>query len=325
MDPKNLPGSLKAAIIIQSLGQELAQTVLKRLTEAERQIIQSHMAQLGEIPSELGEKILAEFTEIAGRNKPGLIKDNVVSGKRQGKNEPASSNAQFSNLKIVQSLKPDDLADLIRDEHPQTIAVIVVHLKPDVASEVLSKLPDEIKTDVALRILNLGRVKSEMIEMIDRIFEEVLRNRESSSIRETGGIRCLAEILNQTDENSNELILREIEEIDPDLVTKIKERMFVFEDLIFVDDKGMQKVLRTVETKELAIALKAASDTVKDKIFRNMSERASEMLKEEIEVAGAVRMKEVEEMQQMITKTIQELESKGEIIISGRRGEEIIG
>ena len=140
----------------------------------------------------------------------------------------------------------------------------------------------------------------------------------------SGGIDRLAEILNQTDEISNELILNEIEENDPDMAAQIKQKMFVFEDLVLVDDRGFQKLLRKVETTELAIALKAVSEEVKDKVFRNMSERAGTMLQEEIDDLGPVRMKEVSDAQGAITNIIQEMEAKGEIIISGRRGEEII-
>jgi flagellar motor switch protein FliG len=181
-----------------------------------------------------------------------------------------------------------------------------------------------MKTDVSVRVATLDKVNAEMIEEVNFVFKEILKNKKSSVANLSGGIDRLAEILNQTDEISNELILNEIEENDPDMAAQIKQKMFVFEDLTLVDDRGFQKLLRKVETMELAIALKAASEEVKDKVFRNMSERAGAMLQEEMDDLGPVRMKEVSDAQNGITNVIQEMEAKGEIIISGRRGEEII-
>jgi flagellar motor switch protein FliG len=151
-----------------------------------------------------------------------------------------------------------------------------------------------------------------------------LKNKDTSVTRLTGGVERLAEILNQSDEHSSQLVLSEIEESDPDLAAQIKQMMFVFEDLVLVDDRGFQKVLRRVETAELAMALKAASQEVKDKVFRNMSARAGEMLNEEIANMGPVRMKDVSDAQQKITLIIQEMESKGELLVGGRRGEEFV-
>ncbi|MBN2467886.1 MAG: flagellar motor switch protein FliG [Deltaproteobacteria bacterium] len=326
MDPHTLPGPLKAAILIQSLGHGEGLKLLSRLDDGEQKIIQSHLAQLGEIPSDLIEKITAEFTQKMSLQERHPQRDAVTHQQDQTKNPPLKGlKTEAATLRTIQSLEAEELIELIKDEHPQIVAIILVHLKSEIASELLSRLPDEIKTDVALRIARLDKVQSEMIEMIDTIFEDIVQAKESTAAQDMGGIRCLAEILNQIDENSGELIIHEIEEVDPELVAQIKERMFDFEDIVLVDDRGLQKVLRSVESKELAVALKATSETVREKIFRNMSDRASEMLKEEIEALGSVRMKEVEGAQQMISKIVQDLESKGEIIISGRRGEEIIG
>jgi flagellar motor switch protein FliG len=227
-------------------------------------------------------------------------------------------------LTAIQNIGNDQLIQLIQDEHPQTIALVVVNLKPPKASEVLGQLPDEIKADVAYRIASLEKVSSDMVEEIDKVFAEILQSKDNTGTQEAGGVTHLAEILNQIDGASAEQIIDEIEESDPDLAEEIKANMFVFDDIIFVDDKGLQQVLRSVESNELALALKAATDEVKDKIFRNMSERAASILKEEMEVSGAVRMKDVTDAQQKVTKVIQEMERKGELIISGRGGEEFV-
>ena len=319
MDTKKLAGSLKVAILIQSAGEEKSQKILNRLSSSERELVKKHISQMGMISPYVVEKVAKEFAEMAGPVKPPQIKDASMS------EEEAGSSVISSNLELLQSLETDRLIQLIKDEHPQTIAIIIVHLKTETASKILSELPDEIKTDVAVRIANLDRVESGIIEEIDKVFEDVLKNSKSSATREAGGVGRLAEILNQIDGVSGGMILNEIEENDSELADQIKQRMFVFEDLVLVDDKGFQKVLRKIETKELAIALKAASDEVKEKVFSNMSERAAEILKEEVEVMGAVRMSEVAFAQQTVTRIIQDMEAKKEVIISGRGGEEFIG
>ena len=319
MDTKNLAGSLKVAILIQSMGEEGSQKILDRLTRDEKELVKKHLSQMGMISQDVVEKVAREFTKMAGQVKPRQIKkDASISG------EEAGSILKSSNLENLQSIETDRLIQLIKDEHPQTIAIIIVHLKTETASKILSGLPDEIKTDVAFRVANLDRVESGMIEEIDKVFEAVLKNNKTSETRKAGGVDRLAEILNQADAVSGESILNDIEESDPDLADQIKQKMFVFEDLILVDDKGFQQVLRQIETKELAIALKAASEEVKEKVFSNMSERAGEILREEVEVMGPVRMTEVTEAQQMITKIIRDMEAKKELIISGRGGAEYI-
>jgi flagellar motor switch protein FliG len=319
MDTKKLAGSLKVAILIQSAGEEKSQKILNTLSSSQRELVKKHLSQMGMISPDVVEKVAKEFTEMAGQVKPPQIKDVSMS------EEDAGSSVITSNLELLQSLETDRLIQLIKDEHPQTIAIIIVHLKTETASKILSGLPDEIKTDVAVRIANLGRVESGMIEEIAEVFEDVLKSSKGSAIREAGGVDRLAEILNQVDGVSGGIILNEIEENDSELADQIKQGMFVFEDLVLVDNQGFQKVLRKIETKELAMALKAASDEVKEKVFSNMSERAAEILNEEVEVMGSVRMSEVAVAQQAVTRIIQDMEAKKELIISGRGGEEFIG
>jgi flagellar motor switch protein FliG len=323
MDPNNLPGSLKAAILIQALGKEASQKVINSLSNPERVLIEGHLSQMGMVSPDLMEKVAAEFGEMVKTAKNNRLRNTPIPGENQT-DEEAEEQVKISNIDAIQSLEPDRITALIKDELPQTIAIILAHIKTEVASEVLAKLPENIQADVSIRISNLDKVSSVMVEEIDKVFGELLKDRRATRTQKAGGVGRLAEILNQIDGTSGHMILDEIEEINPELAAEIKQRMFVFEDLILVDDKGLQKLLRSVESKELAVALKAASEDVKDKIFQNMSERAGEMLREEIEVMGAVRMKEVEESQLSITKIIQDMEAKGELIISGRKGDEFI-
>lgn len=326
MDPRKISGPLKAAILIRSLGQEVAAKIINGLTEDEKLVVDRHLEQMGAISADVIEYVAKEFTDIAAmraraaRLAPPPEPDHASnSNEKNGEDDDESE-----GLKAIDSLGADEIFELIKDEHPQTIAIILIHLRTPVASDVLSRLSDEIKTDVAVRVANLDKVNAEMVEEVNSVFKEILKNKKSSVTNVSGGIDRLAEILNETDEISSELILNEIEENDADMAAQIKQKMFVFEDLVLVDDRGFQKLLRKVETMELAIALKAASEEVKEKVFRNMSERAGAMLREEMEDLGPVRMKEVSDAQAGITNIIQEMEAKGEIIISGRRGEEII-
>jgi len=326
MDYSNLSGPVKAAILIHSLGKEPAERMLNGLTDDERQVVYGQLEQMGTVSVEITEYVAKEFSDIAaGRRLKGQPALPAGSGHSPKTEEDAGSpSGGAEGLEAIASLSADEISELIKDEHPQTIAIILLHLKTPVASDVIANLSDEIKTDVSLRVVTLEKVNADMVDEVNEVFKEILKNKKSSVANISGGVDRLAEILNQTDEISSELILSEIEETDAEMAVQIKQKMFVFEDLVLVDDRGFQKLLRKIETVELAIALKAAPDEVKDKVFRNMSQRAGAMLQEEIEDLGPVRMTEVADAQLAITGIIQGMEVKGEIIISGRRGEEII-
>lgn len=324
MDPRNLPGSLKVAILMQSLDKAASQKIISGLNDNERKLIHSHLNQLGPVAPVLVEKVAREFAQKIQQARSRRSGNGGSAGAATKQADDPQNPAGGSRLKAVLSLAPDQLFDLIKDEHPQTIAIVLVHLETAVASDILAKMPDELKTEVAMRIAGLDKVSAGMVAEINCVFEEILKNKDTAVTRLTGGVERLAEILNQSDEHSSQLILGAIEEGTPELAAQIKQMMFVFEDLVLVDDRGFQKVLRKIETGELATALKAASEEVKDKVFRNMSARAGEMLQEEMANMGPVRMKDVSDAQQKITAIIQEMDSKGELIIGGRRGEEFV-
>ena len=353
MDKTPLTGALKVAVLIHSMGEKASREILNHMGESERQIVQEHLKKIDSIPPEVVEQIAREFAALIEKiknrqslsrilNEPAEgddaeattdvlpeISPEEMAASAQGGSRPSDETEDETGdeenaLKALQSIEPDQLVELIKDEHPQTIAVIIVHLKPESGSIVLSSLPDNLKLEVAMRIARMDKILSGMVTEIDHVFREIMNKKKSSVTHKTGGVSHLAELLNMADGSAGEMILGEIEEVNPDLAAQIKQMMFVFEDLILVNDKGLQKVLRRVETQKLALALKGASEEVKNKIFKNMSERAGVMLKEEIEAVGAVRMKDVEDAQQTITKIIQELEAKNEIIISGRKGGDYI-
>jgi len=320
MDPNNLPGSLKIAILIQSMSEESSQVIINSLDDREKEVVRNHLDKMGTISPELVEKIAEQFSEMTKRAKSKRL----LGAPEKAGEATSHSNIKTAKLNAILSLDSDKVYELIKEEQVQTIAIIMIHLKTEVASSVLSRLPDDVKKEVALRIIGLDKVMTEMIEEINDVIEDVVKDQDSSVSNETGGTARIAEILNQTDEMSSEFIINEIEENDPEMAAEIKQLMFVFEDLPLVDDRGFQKLLRKVETSELAIALKAATEDVKEKVFKNMSSRAGEMLKEEIDDLGAVRMKEVSDSQQRITALIQDMEVKGELIISGRRGDDMV-
>lgn len=326
MDPRNLPGPLKAAILLKSAGKAVSERIQSRLAEEERRLLSEQLSQMGELSPDLVEKVAEEFLQMSQRMKTPQIEGTPPPRTHEEPEPEAESEPSHkgSDLSALKSLEPDHLLELVREEHPQTIAMILVHVQPEVASAVLASLSDDMKADVGRRIATLDKVGAGMLEEIGRIFDDVLKENEESVSHVKGGVGLMADILNQTDAMSGEIILDEIENFDPELAARIKQKMFTFEDLILVDNKGLQKVLRKVESKELAVALKAASEEVKQKIFSNMSERASEMVMEEIEEQGAVRMKDVEDAQHAITRIIQEMEDQGEVVISGRKGEQLI-
>ena len=323
MDPNNLPGPLKVAILIKSMGEIAAQKVLSTLTESERELIRKHMKELGEISPQLVEMVAKDFTDIVSRKNAKRISERG-GGDLVEKRGRKGSNGGSKRESVIKTLDANSLVKLVKDEYPQTIAMILTNLDPHVASKVLSKLPDELKPDVAIRIAKIDKIASDMMDEIDQTFAEMITRKDSSRIEEADGVSRLADILNQIDSDSSDLILNEMDEQHPDLAYQTRQGMFVFEDLVLVDDKGLQKLLRSIETRELAVALKGATGEIKEKVFKNMSERAGEMVIDEIETIGAVRMKDVEMAQMMITKIIQDLHQKNEIIIAGRGGEELI-
>ena len=235
----------------------------------------------------------------------------------QGKEEP------FSDFKYIPA---EDLINLIKGEHPQTIALILSQIPKDKAAEIMSILPEKIKPDVAFRVLNIGDVQDEMIRELDDTLKSELfamgMSKKKGDTNKLDGVEVLANILNEVDKTTEELVLSSIEEDDPDLVEKIKQKMFVFEDLVNVDDKSFRDILKNVDNQGLVKALKTATDKMKQKVFKNLSEGASTMLKEDMEFVGPVRLKEVEDAQQDIIKNAKRLEEEGKIVLSTGKGKD---
>ena len=222
----------------------------------------------------------------------------------------------------MKEVDPNQLLNFIQHEHPQTISLILANLESEQTAAIVSDLPPEIQADVAYRIATMGKISPDLLSDIEGVLENQVETVFGQDLSAAGGAKAVAEILNLTSRSVEKAILSDLEKRNPELATEIKNLMFVFEDIVLLDDRSVQRVLREVESKDLGLALKMSTDEVKDLIFRNMSERASNLLREELEYMGPVRVKDVEEAQLKIVEIIRNLEEDGEIIISGRGGEE---
>jgi flagellar motor switch protein FliG len=325
MDAKKLAGPLKVAMLINALDEKASQAVLGTLSPSEQEKIKRLLPQVNGIPVEIVDKVAQEFIEQARGGEPESA--GTKKTEKFGSIASAGTPGQkaLGRLGIAQFMDSDQLVQLLQEEHPQTLALILSHLDSEVASEILAQLPSDQRADVAIRIAKLGKVNPWMLDEIEAYLASSDKQQMPAPTQAVGGLSQLAEILKRLDDDMAETIMEHIESNDDDLAEGINNMLFVFDDIVMVDDKGMQQVLRNVETQDLALALKAASDETQEKIFKNMSTRASAMLTEEIESMGPVRMADVTQAQQKITQIVQEMEKKGELIIQGRGGEEFIG
>jgi flagellar motor switch protein FliG len=310
-------GPLKAAVLLRHLDPATARDLTEGLTDSERRALEARAAEVERISPELARSILREFQSLMAGESPSRA-DGSDDFAEDFEGPRTHRSGRSGGLERLRAKAPEELTSLIRDEHPQTVAVILSHLPPDRAGAVLELLPEKLRTDVAVRIATSGRFAGEMVREMEGVFDEILRRKETVPSGDPGGPERLAEILNQLDKAAVRSVLGEIERNDAVLAARIKQMMFVFDDLVLVDDRGFQDMLRRVETRDLAVALKAASGEIREKVFRNMSARAGDMLREEMDTLGPVRMKDVEAAQQVILGQIQSMEAEGGLVI--RRG-----
>jgi len=333
-DPSELDGVVKAAIVLLTLDHDVASELLKHLSAEIVEEVTRALASLGDVPPELCEKVVAEFYALRMANmntKQGglqyaktLLKNSLESGIADQVISHIQTQVQRSPFAFLQKAESENLLTFIQDEHPQTIALIISHLTHNKASEILSGLPSEKKVEVVRRVANMEQTNPEVVAEVEAGLESRLSNMLVGSMDKVGGVPTIAEILNLVDRTTEKAILDGIESEDPDLVEQIRRLMFVFEDILKVNEKGIQAVLKEVDNEELCLALKTASDELKEKIFTNMSARASELIKEDMEYMGPVRLSDVEMAQQRIVDVVRRLEEAGEIIISGRGERDII-
>jgi len=330
---EGLPGLRKAAILMISLDTETASKIMGSLSTDECEQISMEIARLeDDITPEIRDTVVREFHQIQLASKyiesggmeyaRTLLEKSLSPEQAAAILESLEQSIQETPFHFLKQADTENLLTFIQDEHPQTIAMILAHLHPKQSAEVLAGLTPKKQLEVVKRIARMEQTTPEAIRTVEQGLESRLASIVNQDLEKAGGVDSIAEILNLVDRTTEKGILENLEEDDPDLVEQIRRLMFVFEDVILVNDKGIQSVLKEVEHDELALALKTASEELKTKIFKNMSERAATLIKEDMEFMGPVRLSDVEGAQQRIVDIVRRLEEAGEVIIQGRGGEE---
>jgi len=323
----------KAAVILYTLGEKTASQVMRYMQHDDVCELSKSMTSMGSISSKDVDDIIDEFYARVS-NKEGTIvsieEDYVrsvitnVVGKKTAERilEGFSLQKDGSYIEIFRNLDIRVLAEFIKNEHPQTIVLIISQLLPEEASEVMATLPDNLQLDVIDRMAKLENVSPEMLRNVAHVLESEIKTAQTTA-RKMGGVKSISEILNNMDRQVSSAILVRIEENDPEMAEEIRQNMFIFEDLIKVDDKGIQKILKETSSDILSRAMKTVSDAIKEKIFKNMSERAADMLKEDVEDMGPTRLVDIEKAQNEIVKVAMKLADEGKIFIAGGKKEDV--
>lgn len=329
-----LTGRQKAAILLISLGPDVSAQVYKHLTEEEIEKLSLEISSVKKVDTNLKEDILEQFHQIALAqdyiSQGGVGYAKTVLEKAFGPEEASNiinrltSSLQVRPFDFAREADPKQVLNFIQSEHPQTIALILSYLDPEQAGQILSELPQDVQADVAKRIATMDSTSPDIISQVEQVLERNIASSLTEDYTQTGGIEAVVEVLNGVDRSTERTILDSLEIQDPELADEIKKRMFVFEDIVILDDRAIQRVVREVDSDDLQLALKVASDEVKDIVFKNMSQRMAETFKDEMEYMGPVRLRDVEEAQTRIVSVIRRLEEIGEIIIARGGGDDII-
>ena len=328
---EDMTGVAKAAVLMLALDKQAASLILKQMDTKSVEEVMRELASLGFIPENIRDKVIDEFYNLAiaqtwasegGLNFAKMLLEESLDPKEAERVlQQISQQVRKTPFAFLQKAETQNLLTFIQDEHPQTIALIVSHMAYHKASEILAGLPGPKQIEVVKRVSNMEQTNPEIISEVEKGLEARLSNLLIQSFEKIGGVETVAEMLNLVDRTTEKGIMEGLEAEDPDLVEEIRRLMFVFEDILLVNDKGIQSVLKEIDNDELALALKTASEELQEKIFGNMSERAAVLIKEEMEFMGPVRVSDVESAQQRIVDVVRRLEDAGEIIINGRGGE----
>jgi len=323
---KELTGRQKASLLLIALDVDVAAEVFKNLDPRDVELISAEITQVKNTPSKTVDEVLIEFHSMVTAREyvleGGLDYAQQILEKSFGYNKAVEIIEKVKNITTLKGfdvLKRADSTQLItflNKEHPQTIALILTHLSPEQTANALMELPPELRTEVAYRIATLGKISPQTLKRIEKVVDEMAGMTMSQTVGKIGGTKTLAQILNRVKVSYSKEILSEMSNIDQDIAMEIKRQMFLFEDLINLQDKDLQKLLREIDRKDLTLSLKITDDKLKDKIFSNMSERAAELLKEELEYMGMVKLKEVEAAQARIIDVVKSLEESGELSLN---------
>lgn len=327
-----LSGARKAAIVLMALGEEKSAQVFKHLQEHEVEALAREIASVGNVNAEVGETVLTEFKDMTeamahiasggvdqarkllerslGPDATKRILDRVIKS--------FNVSAGFASL---EKANPQQLSKFILGEHPQTIAVILAHLNAGAAAQLVSQLPDDLRADVIVRMASIDEILPEVIGRISTVIEQRLKSLGGPSREQHGGVKAVAELFNRMDRSLSQSALEMVEERSQDLAVQIRNLMFVFDDLATVEDQGIREIVNRADKKVLTVALKGASEEIRNRFFNNMSKRAVEMLREEMEIMGAVRLREVEKAQQEVVAIARKLEEEGVITTGAGAGE----
>lgn len=319
-------GARKAAIVLIQLGPERAATVLSRLSETEVEAVTSEIARLKAVEAEESSQVLGEFRDMVTARShiatgglefaKSLLEQSLGPERAAAMVERLQAVAIQLPFQFLHQADPMQLRSFIADEHPQLIALVMAHMTADKASMLLAGLPPQQQADVAHRLAVMDRTSPDIVKIVEARLERRMSSMlQPSSASRVGGIDPLVNIINRSDRSTERQIVEGLESLDAALAEELKSRMFMFEDIVTIDDRSMQLVLRQVDTGQLALALKGVADTVRSKITTNLSERAATDLLEEIDILGPVRLSQVEEAQQLVIQTIRELEEQGQITI----------
>lgn len=329
---EQLTGRQKAAVLLIALDVESAAHIFKHLDQSEIERLTVEITNMQGVHSNVINKVMEEFQQL------GLAQEYMVKGgieyahsvleKALGLMKAGEIIEKVKEMTIVRGFsilkkaEPRQLASFLQKEHPQTIALILSHLASDLAADVLDEFSEELRADVAFRITTLGRVAPNLVGEIESVVDEVAEEVINENSTLTGGARAMAAILNKIGVVQAKFLLNALEQRDPQVASEVKRLMFMFEDIIYIDDRSVQRILREVDKKDLTLALKISDEKMKQKVFTNMSERAGDMIKEELQFMGPVRLRDVEAAQTRIIEIIRQLEDSEEIVISGRGGAE---
>ena len=332
--PQALTGRQKAAILLITLGPEVSAHIFKHLRDEEIEQLTLEIANVRKVDSAEKQAILTEFHQICMAqeyiSQGGIQYAKTILEKALGEHKAMevinrlTATLQVRPFDFARKADPAQIFNFIQNENSQTIALVLSYLQPEQAAAILSALPQDKQADVARRIALMDSTSPEVITQIERILEQKLSSTVTQDYTMAGGIESIVQILNGVDRGTERTILDSLEIQDPELAEEIKKRMFVFEDIVNLDNRSIQRIIRDVDNHDLQLALKVASEEVRDAIFRNMSKRMAEAFREEMEYMGPVRLRDVEEAQTRIVATIRRLEEVGEIIIARGGGDDII-
>ncbi|MDX1563862.1 MAG: flagellar motor switch protein FliG [Phycisphaeraceae bacterium] len=321
---ESLTGVQKAAILVMALGQDTASNIVRLLPETDLEELTSELATMGSVAPPVRQAVVEEFYSLAmsqawagegGLDFARSLLEGIDPAVAERIFSQATRQVQKTPFSFLQRAETENLLAFIQDEHPQTIAVILSHLSHQKSSEILQGLPTDRQIEVVRRVATMDQTNPEIIKEVEAGLRSRLSTLLTQSFEKAGGVEPIAEILNLVDRGTERAVLEGLEPDDPELVENIRRLMFVFEDIVKVSDKSIQIILKEVDNQELSLALKTASDELKEKIFRNMSERAVQLVQEEMDFMGPVRISDVESAQQRIVDIVRRLEDAGEIII----------